>query len=64
MHVQKFNIFLLISFSLAAQDSTSTQVLNEVVVSSSRIPQQILRAPVSIQRVSKSFFKTQVMPLF
>lgn len=50
-------LFLLASFSLAAQDSTSIQVLNEVVVSSSRIPQQILRAPVSIQLVGKSFFQ-------
>lgn len=55
----KFFPFLLIfAFHTYAQDTTSSRVLNEVVVSSSRIPQKRLLAPVSIQQVGKSFFQS------
>ncbi|MBZ5858328.1 TonB-dependent receptor domain-containing protein [Flavihumibacter profundi] len=46
------------------QDTIHTTLLNEVVVSASRIPENILRSPLSIQKAGRSFFTNSSAPSF
>jgi outer membrane cobalamin receptor len=65
-----FQITLLFfSLQIQAQEKSATDtvqaaVLNEVVVSASRLPENILRAAVSIQKVNRSFFSNSASPSF
>src|SRR6266700_3830845 len=45
-------------------DSARIAILNEVVVSASRLPESILRSPVSIQKMGEKYFRTTAAPSF
>ncbi|MDN3657936.1 TonB-dependent receptor [Ferruginibacter paludis] len=45
-------------------DSTHAAVLNEVVVTASRIPESILQSPVSIEKQTAVYFKNSASPSF
>ena len=45
-------------------DSVRFALLNEVVVSASRIPEKILRSPVSIRKVGEKYFRSSPAPSF
>ncbi|MES2430253.1 MAG: TonB-dependent receptor [Bacteroidota bacterium] len=45
-------------------DSSYTSVLDEVVVSASRVPEKILQSPVSIEKVGAEYFKNTAAPSF
>lgn len=47
-----------------ATDTVHSTLLNEVVVSASRLPEHILRSPVSIQKAGRSFFTNSSAPSF
>jgi len=59
-------LFLLcfIHFSLAAQQDTTSKYLQEVVISSSRIGEQVLYSPVSIIKLGKPFFQNSAQVSF
>ena len=45
-------------------DSVKVSVLNQVVVTASRIPENILLSPVSIQKIGQSYFHSSPAPTF
>ena len=45
-------------------DSIRIPILSEVVVSASRLPESILRSPVSVQKVGDRYFRTSAAPSF
>ena len=47
-----------------ATDSVIISVLNEVVVTASRIPESMLQSPVSIEKVNAAYFKNSAAPSF
>lgn len=50
-------IFLLIASSALAQQDTTTKLLDEVIITSQRIPQKGLHIPYGTQSVSKSYLE-------
>ena len=59
-------LFLLffLHFSLTAQQDTTSKYLQEVVISSSRIGEQVLYSPVSIIKLGKPFFQNSAQVSF
>ena len=47
-----------------AKDSFTISVLNEVVVTASRITERILQSPVSVEKVNAAYFKSSPAPSF
>ncbi|ULQ54872.1 TonB-dependent receptor [Flavihumibacter rivuli] len=52
------------SVYLMKRDSIRQLVLSEVIVTASRIPEKILFSPVTVEKVSRSFFLTNSSPSF
>ena len=50
--------------STAKKDSIVYSVLNEVVISASRIPEKMLQSPVSIQKAGEEYFRSAPAPSF
>ena len=52
-------LFLFFSvYSLSSQEDTTSIYLQEVVVSSSRLNEQLLNSPVNVIKLGKTFFKS------
>ncbi|GAB2665216.1 TonB-dependent receptor [Flavihumibacter cheonanensis] len=49
---------------LSGKDSIRESVLGEVIVTASRIPEKLLLSPVTVEKVSRSFFLTNSSPSF
>ena len=49
---------------LSGKDSIRESVLVEVIVTASRIPEKLLLSPVTVEKVSRSFFFTNSSPSF
>lgn len=57
--------FLLVqSYAQTIADSAHAPILDEVVVSASKVPEKILQSPVSVEKVGKEFFANTAAPSF
>ena len=54
----------LLSLSANAQDTTRVRSLDEIVITATRVPRQLLRSPVTVEKAGEKYFNASAAPSF